>query len=94
MGLEGRVGGKPIVSRPNRSDRLISVKGNGIHILEPNTDSAGGARSTGKGSMATTASGKLAASQTREQNCSADFRVFGRAEDTMRLNLFLLHGPE
>ena len=94
MGLEGRVGGKPIVSRPNRSDRLVGVKGNGIHILEPYTDSARGARSTGEGSMTTTASGKLATSQTREQNRSTDFRVLGRAEDAMRLDLFLLHGPE
>lgn len=94
IGLEGSIGSEPIVSRFNRRDFLVCVKSDGAHILEPDTDSARGARSTSKGSMTATASSKLATSQAGKQNCSTDFRVLGRTENAMRLHLFLLHRPE
>ena len=44
--------------------------------------------------MATAPSSELTSCEAREQNSSADLRIYGRTEDAVRLDLFLLHRPE
>lgn len=92
--LKGGVDRQPVVSWSDRSNGLVVVEGDSIHVLEPDTDTARATGGTGKGRMATTPSSKLTASESTQENRSADVCVFGGSEDAVRLDLFLLNRPK